>query len=311
MTGLTNMAMSVRQRLLNQARAEGRPFSELLQYHAMERFLRRLSESAHANRFVLKGALMLRVWQVSDARPTMDIDLLGYTSNDEAAIVAQFREVVAQPVEPDGFAFDSDSVTAERIVAGAEYAGVRVRFLGRLNTARITMQVDIGFGDIVHPGPQAIEIPSLPGLSPARMLGYSRESVVAEKLETAVRLGVINSRMKDFHDIWFLARHFDFDAADLLEALRQTFSRRGTHLDHHKIGLFDNQFASRKEQQWIAFRRRMRGAEVPDSFHDVMKEIEAFLEPITGIVANGGSALNIRWRAGKGWSNEEGEQVPT
>ncbi len=150
---MKNVAASVRQRLLNEARATGRPFNELLQYFAMQHFLYRLSRSQHAERFVLKGALMLATWEVSLTRPTKDIDLLGQVANDIERLVAIVKEVCRQDVERDGLDFDPASIAGERIAEEAEYEGVPVRFQGNLDTARVSMQIDVGFGDPVVPGP--------------------------------------------------------------------------------------------------------------------------------------------------------------
>lgn len=146
-----NVPASVRQRLLNRARAEGRPFNELPQYYAMERFLYRLSRSRYAGRFVLEGALLLRVWEAPVGRPTLDIDLLGRMDNEVDAVAGAIREVLQAAVEPDGVVFDVGSLVAGRIAEQAEYHGTRVRFQGQLDTARVRMQVDVGFGDPVHP----------------------------------------------------------------------------------------------------------------------------------------------------------------
>lgn len=193
-----NIPASVRQRLLDRARSDHRPFNELLQYYAMERFLYRLSQSVHASRFILKGALMLRVWRSPEFRPTMDIDMLGITRNEEADIVAQIRNILAVAVEADGLAFDPYSIQAERITEDADYEGIRIRFLGTLDSARINMQIDIGFGDVVYPEPEESELPTMLNFPAARLLCYSRESSIAEKLEAMVKLGMLNSRMKDF-----------------------------------------------------------------------------------------------------------------
>lgn len=194
-----NVPASVRQRLLNRARIDKRPFNELLQYYAMERFLYRLSRSAHGNRFILKGALMLRVWSNAgqigrradlDARsapargramdgehlfrPTMDIDMLGRTSNDETSIVAQIQDILAVEVEADGLTFDPSSIQAERITEDADYKGIRVRFRGDLDSARVSMQIDIGFGDIVYPEPEESNLPTMLDSPVPRLLCYSR-----------------------------------------------------------------------------------------------------------------------------------------
>jgi hypothetical protein len=161
MTPPKNISASVRQRLLNQAKRDRRPFNELLQYYAMERFLYRLSQSAHADRFVLKGALMLRVWRSPELRPTLDIDLLGRTGNQEVEIIEQIRDILSAGVEPDGLAFNPDSIQVERITEGADYEGVRIRFLGSLGSAKINMRIDVGFGDIVYPEPQKLDLPAM------------------------------------------------------------------------------------------------------------------------------------------------------
>ena len=205
MKPIKNLPASVRQRLLDRARSGQRPFNELLQYYAMERFLYRLTRSAHAGRFILKGALMLRVWRSPEIRSTMDIDMLARTSNGEADILAQIREIMAVNVEPDGIVFDPASIQAERITEDADYEGIRIRFRALLDTARVTLQIDVGFGDIIYPGPEESDLPAMLDFPPPRLLCYSRESAIAEKFEAMVKLGVLNSRMKDFYDIWLLS----------------------------------------------------------------------------------------------------------
>jgi hypothetical protein len=183
-----NIPVSVHDRLLNRARRDKRPFGEILQYYAMERFLYRLSQSRHADRFILKGALMLRFWQLPELRPTMDIDMLGRSSNKEADIVAQLRDILVMDVEPDGLTFKTDSIQAERITEDADYEGIRIRFLGLLDAARIHMQIDIGFGDVVFPNPERVDFPAMLDFKAPRLLCYSRESSIAEKFEAMVKL---------------------------------------------------------------------------------------------------------------------------
>ena len=259
-----NIPASVRQRILNRAKSDRRPFNELLQYYAMERFLYRLSQSAHADRFILKGALMLRVWRSPELRPTMDIDMLGRTSNKGADIIAQIRDILSMDVEADGLAFNADSIQAERITEDADYEGIRIRFQGALDSARINMQVDIGFGDVVYPEPEKSEFPTMLDSPAPRLLCYSRESSIAEKFEAMVKLGVLNSRMKDFYDIWLLSRQFDFDGARLAEAIRLTFERRGTALPT-KIEAFTEPFIDAKQIQWTTFWKRLQQDNVPVS----------------------------------------------
>ncbi|MEN8133802.1 MAG: nucleotidyl transferase AbiEii/AbiGii toxin family protein [Pseudomonadota bacterium] len=263
-----NVAASVRQRLLNKARETGRPFNELLQYFAMERFLYRLSKSVYADRFVLKGALMFTVWQAPVTRPTMDIDLLGITDNSVDAIVAIAREICMHEVENDGLVFEPDSVGGVRIVEDADYGGVRVRFRGTLETARVSMQLDIGFGDVVVPKPELADYPTILNLPVPRLRGYSRESAVAEKFEAMVKLGVLNSRVKDFFDIWLLSRQFDFAGDTLALAIERTFTTRGTTIPGDPVALTED-FAKEtsRQTQWQGFRfvrkNRLQGT-LPD-----------------------------------------------
>ncbi|MEJ0057323.1 MAG: nucleotidyl transferase AbiEii/AbiGii toxin family protein [Bacteroidota bacterium] len=207
---IKDLPASVHARLLNNARLDKRPFNELLQYFAMERLLYRLSKSSHAKLFVLKGAMMLRVWKASDIRPTMDIDLLGKTANEIQSIVDKVKEIIEVEVEPDGLSFDATSVAGEPITEDADYEGVRINFEGSLGNAKIPMQIDIGFGDIIYPDPTNTELPVMLDFPNATLLCYSRESSIAEKFQAMVKLGEVNSRMKDFFDIWKLSRQFDF-----------------------------------------------------------------------------------------------------
>jgi len=168
-------------------------------------------------------------------------------------------------VEADGLAFDADSIQAERITEDADYEGIRIRFRGTLDSARINMQVDIGFGDVVYPKPEKAELPTMLDSPAPRLLCYSRESSIAEKFETMVKLGVLNSRMKDFYDIWLLSRQFDFDGAKLAEAIRLTFERRGTALPT-EIEAFTEPFIDAKQIQWTTFWKRLQQDHVPVSF---------------------------------------------
>jgi predicted nucleotidyltransferase component of viral defense system len=294
-----NLPASVRDRLLNRAKRDKRPFGELLQYYAMERFLYRLSQSRHADRFILKGALMLRAWQLPELRPTMDIDMLGRTSNKEAELVSQIRDILVMNVEPDGLTFKADSIQAERITEDADYEGIRIRFLGLLERARIHMQIDIGFGDVVYPEPERMDFPAMLDFSAPRLLCYSRESTIAEKFEAMVKLGVLNSRMKDFYDIWALSRQFDFNGARLAEAIRLTFERRGTVLPT-SIEAFTGTFIQAKGTQWTAFRKRLQQDHAPAFFKDVVTVVNSFLTPILTAISFGIPISNT-WTAPGPW----------
>jgi predicted nucleotidyltransferase component of viral defense system len=300
MTHPKNISASVRQRLLNQAKRDRRPFNELLQYYAMERFLYRLSQSAHADRFVLKGALMLRVWRSPELRPTMDIDLLGRTGNQEVEIIEQIRDILSAGVEPDGLAFNPDSIQVERITEGADYEGVRIRFLGSLGSAKINMRIDVGFGDVVYPEPQELDLPAMLNFPAARLLCYSRESAISEKLEAIVKLGSMNSRMKDFYDIWLLSRQFDFEGNKLAEAIRLTFERRGTKMPL-KVEAFSVPFIKDKQTHWIAFYKRLQQDRVPTSFEEIVASVDRFLSPIVEALSSG-EPRPEKWTAPGPWA---------
>ena len=295
-----DVAASVRQRLLNKARSDHRPFGELLQYFAMERFLYRLSLSEHNERYILKGALMLQVWGSSEIRPTMDIDLLGSTHNEEADAVSQVRDMLNVDVQEDGLRFDPTYIRTERITEGAEREGIRIRFKGTLGTAQIHMQIDIGFGDVVYPGPEVAQLPALLDFPAPRLIGYSRESTIAEKLEAMVKLGMLNSRMKDFYDIWLLSRQFDFDGARLTEAVRLTFDRRGTALSQ-TVEAFTGTFADAKQVQWSAFLNRLQQKHVPTLFAETTAALNEFLTPVVEALVSG-SPCPKHWKASGPWT---------
>jgi len=225
-----NLAASVHQRLLNEARASERPFNELLQHYAMERFIYRLSISKYSGNFVLKGALMFLAWKAPVWRPTRDIDLLGHMENEIDILTATTADICRQNVEDDGLRFDPNSIRGERIIETGEYEGVRINFKGTLGKARIPMRLDIGFGDLVHPSITTIEYPTILDFPVPIIRAYSRESVVAEKIEAMVKLGILNSRMKDFFDVWFFSQNYDFAGIDLSRAILKTFKNRDTEI---------------------------------------------------------------------------------
>ncbi len=292
---VVNIAASIRQRLKNISRDDNRPFNELLQYYAMERFLYRLSQSQHANNFILKGALMLRAWRSPQTRPTMDIDMLERTSNEIDSIVDQVKNIISIKSEPDGLVFDLESIKAVRIKEDADYEGVRVRFIGTLDNARIHMQIDVGFDDIVYPGPIKTKFPTILDSPAPRLLCYSRESAIAEKFEAMVKLGELNSRMKDFYDVWLLSRQFNFDGEELAEAMRLTLEHRGTDIPE-VITAFTEAFIKNKQVQWKAFLKRLAQEHIPTDFSVIVSNIEVFLGPMIN-----GAKIPSKWSAPNTW----------
>ncbi len=299
----TNIAASVHARLLNRAKGEARPFNELLQYFAMERFLYRLSRSEHAEHFVLKGALMLQLWGGPLARATKDIDLRRRDSAPADELVGAGRSCREIPVEDDGLTFDPKDVVGEEIRLAAHYHGVRIGCGARLGSARVGLQIDVGFGDVVTPAAQDIEYPALLEFDAPRLLGYTPETAIAEKLEAMVVLDMANSRMKDFFDIWFLAEGHGFEGKILAAAIAATFRRRRTTLPSSTPIALTSAFhsAAPKQAQWRAYLRKTRiQASTPD-LPVVTASIERFVMPVFDALA-AGRAFTRLWSPSGPWT---------
>ncbi|MFZ4573303.1 MAG: nucleotidyl transferase AbiEii/AbiGii toxin family protein [Phycisphaerales bacterium] len=286
---------------MNLARAGGRSFNDLLQLYAMERFLYRLSQSSHSQKFVLKGALLLRVWSPETYRTTRDIDLLGHLANDVDTVAGVVRAVCRQEVDSDGLEFDAETVHGEAIVEDGDYQGVRVTFRGHLGTARASMQIDVGFGDTVTPSPSEIDYPVLLNNPAPRLTAYPPETAIAEKFEVMLKRGVGNSRMKDFHDIWWLAQSREFEGRVLAAAVKATCTRRGTPIVEHPTAL-TRTFAEdpSKAAQWRAFRGRLAPTNCPEEFGAVVEVVRAFMLPVAAALASA-RELTMRWQPPGPW----------
>jgi hypothetical protein len=296
-----NVPASVHQRLLNKAKTTNRSFNELLQYYGMERFLYRISRSGYSEKFILKGALLFVVWDVSESRATMDIDLLGKMKNDPAGIASAVKQICSQSVSDDGLRFDPSTVKATRIVEGADYKGVRVKFLGYLAKSRISMQIDIGFGDPVMPGPISLEYPTILDFPAPELKGYRQENSIAEKFQAMCSRGIKNSRMKDFYDIWLLCRLFDFEGADLSGAIRSTFESRHMEIPAAPLAL-GPKFSRDKDKvlQWKAFLRKSHLIGAPQELHVIVDVLKEFLGPVAeGLAA--GKVFKGHWKAPGPW----------
>ncbi|MCP4885002.1 MAG: nucleotidyl transferase AbiEii/AbiGii toxin family protein [Planctomycetaceae bacterium] len=298
---VTDVAASVRARLLKYSREAGRPFQEVLQYFAMERFLYRLSRSDHGEKFVLKGGLMLTAWKAPQSRPTKDMDFLARMSNDLGSVTKVIREVCSVAEPSDGLIFDPDSIEAVVIKEDADYEGVRITFLGYLQNARIHMQIDMGFGDVVVPEPSEISYPTILDHNAPRIRAYPRETTIAEKFEAMVKLGLLNSRIRDFFDVWMLSRQFNFDGATLANAISQTFANRQTEIEVLPVSFLPEFTADdAKQAQWKAFCRRSRIDFAPDSLEEVGKAVSQFLSPIAEAIVNG-NHFDLFWSAPGPW----------
>ncbi|MBU0671552.1 MAG: nucleotidyl transferase AbiEii/AbiGii toxin family protein [Candidatus Margulisbacteria bacterium] len=297
-----NIPASVRARLQNIAAKTGRPFFEVLQYYAMERFLYRFSQSEYADQFILKGALMFTVWQVPERRTTLDIDFSARFSNKVAAIEDMIKDVCKVPVDPDGLVFNASSVKAKKIKENADYEGVRVKFHGLLGRSRVTMQIDVAFGDTMYPAPGIVDYPVILDLPRPRLKGYPVESVVSEKFEAAVKLGSLNSRMKDFYDLWLMMRRFDFNGLRLTEALKRTFRHRKSQLPEHKPLFAEEMYDKESDRQtlWKAFLKKGEIEHAPEKLSKVAHEIEKFLvSPLEAI--SKGQGYDKEWMTPGPW----------
>ena len=297
---IKNIPASIQSRLLTQAQKSDRPYNELLQYYAIERYLYRLSKSKYKQKFLLKGALLFQAWGLTKFRPTRDIDLLGYTSNEVEVLVKIIREICELHVEDDGIIFDPKSVRGERIKEDADYEGVRLRFQGRLGNTRLHLQIDVGFADVVSPTSAILKYPVLLSSAAPELRGYPPETVIAEKLQAMVFLGMINSRMKDFYDLWILANRIPFKGSSLQKAIMQTFANRRT-LISADIPALTQHFASEKQTQWQAFLSRNVLENAPVSLLAVTHLLHNFLMPVMDACEKN-TTFSKTWKPGGPWS---------
>lgn len=292
-------ADSVRARLITLARERGEQAELVLTRYAIERLLYRLGESAYRERFVLKGALLFDLWFDDARRPTRDADLLGHGEHDSDAVAAVFREIVTLQAD-DGITFDPASLAAIDIRQQARYPGVRVTVLAHLAGARLKVQVDVGFGDVIALPPDDVAYPGLlPDVPAPRLQVYPKESVLAEKLHILTTLGIANSRLKDYYDLWVLCEQAGFEFAPTAQAVAATFERRATPLAGVlPIGLgaeFGTDAA--KQTQWKAFLRRS-GLDAPP-LPEVVGRLATFLGPL--VLAATDRTLRMQWQAGGPW----------
>lgn len=273
-----NVGASVRARLLNHSRETGRPFENLLVHYALERLLYRLTRTEHAERFVLKGAMLLMTWLEIPLRATRDIDFLGFGEPSPEGMLQVFREVLAVDVD-DGVVFDVDALKVDRIREEVAYGGLRLQTSATIDKARVKVTIDIGFGDATEPGIQEMDYPALLDFPVPRLRAYARETVIAEKFQAMVDLGRANTRLKDFYDIWVLSSRFAFDDDRVARAMAATFARRGTQLPTEPPDALTPAFSGdpEKRAQWRAFVENV--AEDPGDLDGVVTALAAFLMP--------------------------------
>jgi predicted nucleotidyltransferase component of viral defense system len=277
-----NIAASVRQRLLNLRHKKGEDYNGLLTQYAIERFLYRLSKSSLASRFVLKEAMLIRAWSGELHRPTKDLDLLGQGESTPDAVAEMVCKILQTPVPDDGLIFDADTVVAAEIREEQPYGGIRVKLVAMLGNARIPMQIDVGFGDVITPEASVRTFPTLLDMSEPELWMYPLETVVAEKLEAAVTLGMTNSRMKDYYVLLVIFRAYPISDDTLAQAIAATFNRRQTELpDVLPPGLSDA-FGNddRVQRLWGEFLRRLQLDDAPIDFAEVVSRVRDRIWPV-------------------------------
>jgi predicted nucleotidyltransferase component of viral defense system len=291
MTKPEQLTASVRQRLKNLTGTTD--FQTMLVRYALERLLYRLSQSNYRQQFVLKGALLFDIWLEHSHRATRDVDFLGFGDSTPTRIEEIFRELCSIDVIADGLEFAVSSVVSSRIKADCEYEGVRINLLAYLAGTRtqIPVQVDVGFGDAITPSPVSVEFPALLNFPAPQVLSYPRETVVAEKFQAMVLLGMSNTRLKDFYDLWILATHFSFDGIVLGAALTATFERRRTPLPRTctDVVALTPLFTTdvQKQQAWKAFFRKHQLVANELSLTEVVEIIQKFILPVSAMVSKG------------------------
>ena len=300
-----NVVASVLARLRNVAREGGHSFNDVLQSYVIERFLARLTQLPEADTVLLKGALMLRVWGVPRARPTMDIDVLRRGAADRDALAAIVRKCASMIDESDGVTFDADDMSIDTIHEAGGYIGTRIRVPARLENVRQVVQIDFGVGDAVYPSPVVIEYPVLLGGAPLKLRAYPVQAVIAEKFQAIVHLDLSNSRMKDFYDIWIVSRTLQFGGQELSKSIQSTFERRETPIPTTPPAALTERFFDDPThiRQWDAFVTRIDELSLKEKLPTVIRAITDFVMPPT-IAAAQRKPLQLRWTPKGGWSSQ-------
>lgn len=300
---IKNLSASVRDRLLNLSRERGEDFQFILTRYANERFLYRLNRSKHSEKFILKGAMLLMAWTHDRYRPTRDIDLLVLGDHSEEALINIFREICRTDVKPDGLIFDADNIRIMEIREQQEYQGKRILLNAYLGQATIHLQFDVGFGDTVVPAPLSIDLPTILDFPAPRIKTYPKESVVSEKLQIMVDFGIANSRMKDYYDLYVIAKSFDFKGSLLVDAIKSTFRRRHTEIPQTTpIALSDDFVTDQsKQQQWSAFIKINNVHQIPESLGEIVSYLAEFLLPPLHAATPDSATWHYSWKNGGPW----------
>jgi len=308
---ITNVEASIRQRLLNISRIHGEDFGFVLTRYANERFLYRLYQSEYADRFILKGGMLFLAWAEELYRPTRDIDFLGFGDNADDNLINTVKDICVTPVELDGLVFNTEDIQVMDIREDEEYQGKRITLNASLGAAQIPLQLDFGFGDAVVSEIEIIEYPTMLESPAPRLRAYPKETVIAEKLEAIVKLGMVNSRMKDFYDIWMMSKIFTFTGHVLQVAINATFNRRKTPIPDLTPIALTREFAEERDhkKQWRAFLRRNRLDVGSIEFSQIIDDIYSFLNPVISAIVADCVFSNV-WPAGGPWNDTKSIEAP-
>ena len=301
----TPKSASIQARLLHYSRNRRQDHNYTLTRYGIERLMYRLSRSSHADQFVLKGAMLFSLWMEDTHRPTKDLDLLGIGDLSSDVLREIFREICETEVEDDGVEFLKEHITITEIREAEIYQGLRVKVSGRLANTQLNVSVDVGFGDAITPRPKKQTYPVLLDLPPPKIRTYPKETVVAKKLDAIIVLGLANSRMKDYFDLWTLATHFEFEGSLLQRAIKATLKRRGRTLTTPALSGLQPEFAHRpaKQTQWKAFLRRILPEHLDLDLEEVVSVIHEFLNPVLEAMA-ADQTFQKDWEPEHGWTKE-------
>lgn len=300
---LRNVEASVRDRLLNVMSDSGQDYNVLLTRYAIERLLYRLAASQYRSQFILKGAMLFAAWQHTPHRVTKDVDLLGFGDSTPETLKAIFAEICAEPVIEDGVLFDPSTVHAEPIRSQEMYAGVRVTMHGSLGNAKLHVQVDVGFGDSFAVEPVDLSFPSLIEMPAPAIRAYRMETAIAEKFEAVVTLGLMNTRMKDYFDLWYLAKNFAFDGQSVCDSIRITFERRGKALpEAAPVGLTESFWSdAHRMAMWESFCKKSVRTKPFPSLEAVGVFVSSFIVPPV-IAASKRQSFSLQWKVSGPWA---------
>jgi predicted nucleotidyltransferase component of viral defense system len=302
---IRNMGASLRARLLKIAQSRNQQFELILVQYVLERLLYRLSQSDHRNQLVLKGAILTTTWFSEPHRPTRDVDFLSFGDPDAETIQQRFDDICRVEVIDDGVKFDAKRIKIEEIRKATDYGGLRVHIPASVGGAKVIAAVDLGFGDATEPGLEEVELPVLLDLPPPRLRAYSRETQIAEKFQALIRLGLANTRLKDFFDIWLITRTNTFSGERLTRAIAATFERRQTPLpsevpDGLTAAFFEN---PERQDQWNALLETASNR--PGTLASVARDLETFLMPPTAAL-HAGRPFTLNWSIGGPWTQAMG-----